>query len=302
MEKPLTTPVPRRQPRKPRRFAAEAAAYSFLAPYLLVFVLFMMIPAVWGVYISFTKWDILGSPEWVGIANYRKIFSEPLFIKSIVNTFLFMILTVIPLVGLALGLALLLNMKLRGTALVRTVVFMPYVVTVSVVGILWAWLYDANVGLINYYLSLLGIGKIDWLGDRDTALLAIAIATVWWTINVNMIIYLAGLQDIPKELYEASQLDGASPSQQFRYVTLPLLAPVNAFVIPLTVIGAWRVFGQVVVMTRGGPEASTYVIAQYTYLTAFQNFEMGPASAAAVVLLLITLVFSLIQMRAFRIL
>lgn len=262
----------------------------------------MLIPAVWGVYISFTQWDILGSPNWVGLANYRKILADPLFLKSVANTFVFMLMTVIPLVGVGLGLALLLNQKLRGTALVRTLVFMPYVVTVSVVGILWVWLYNRNIGLINYYLGLLGFGKIDWLGDSNTALLSVAVATVWWTINVNMIIYLAGLQDIPKDLYEAAQLDGASPVQQFRFVTLPLLLPVNAFVLPLTVIGAWRVFGQVFVMTRGGPEASTYVIAQYIYLTAFQNFEMGPASAAAVILLLITLVFSLAQMRAFRVL
>lgn len=288
--------------KRARRLRDDLEAYAFLGPFLAIFIVFTVAPAIFGVGISFMKWDILGTPSWRGIGNYVRIFNDPMFIASIINTFKFMLLTVIPLVTIGLALAMLLNAGLRGTVIARTIIFMPYVITVSAVGILWVWIYDGNTGLINYYLSLLGIAPILWLTEKGSAMIALAITTVWWTVNVNMIIYLAGLQDIPRELYEAAQLDGANGWEQFKRVTLPLLGPVHAFVVPLTVIGAWRVFGQVYVMTKGGPEASTFVMAQYTYLTAFQNFEMGPAAASAVVLLLITLVFSLIQLRAFKVL
>ncbi|WP_425145110.1 carbohydrate ABC transporter permease [Deinococcus sp.] len=285
-----------------RRQLNDLSAYLFMSPYLLLFVLFLLIPAVMGVVISFTNWDILGTPTWRGLGNYVQIFRDPLFRQAVTNTFMFMLLTAVPLVVVGLGLAVLLNQKLRGRGFVRTVVFLPYVVTVSAVGILWVWMYDKTVGLINYVLSLVGLAPVAWLTDTHTALTAIAVATLWWTVNVNMIIYLAGLQDIPRELGEAAEIDGATPWLAFWRITLPLLQPVHAFVIPLTVISAWRVFGQVYSMTKGGPEGSTYVIAQYTYLTAFQNFQMGPAAAAGVVLLLITLAFSLVQLRAMRVL
>ena len=285
-----------------RRRLNDVSAYLFMSPYLLLFVLFLLLPAIMGVVISFTNWDILGTPTWRGLGNYVQIFQDALFRRSVLNTFEFMLLTAVPLVVVGLGLAVLLNQKLRGRSFVRTVVFLPYVVTVSAVGILWVWMYDKTVGLINYLLSLVGLGPVAWLTDTHTALTAIAVATLWWTVNVNMIIYLAGLQDIPRELGEAAEIDGATPATAFWRITLPLLQPVHAFVIPLTVISAWRVFGQVYSMTKGGPEASTYVIAQYTYLTAFQNFQMGPAAAAGVVLLLITLAFSLVQLRAMKVL
>jgi multiple sugar transport system permease protein len=296
---PSATVTPKHRSRQWRN---DLTAYLFLSPYLLLFFLFLLLPAIFGVFISFTNWDILGSPSWSGLKNYQTIFKDALFIKSISNTFYFMLLTAPPMILVGLGLAVLLNQRLRGTALARTVVFLPYVLTVSVVGVVWSWIYQPNVGLLNFYLQMLGLSSINWLGTTTSAMPALAITTLWWTVNVNMIIYLAGLQDIPAELYEAAELDGAGSAAKFRFVTLPLLLPINAFVIPLTVISAWRVFGQAYVMTQGGPEASTYVMAQYTYLMAFQNFQMGPASASAVILLLITLVFSLIQLRAFRVL
>jgi multiple sugar transport system permease protein len=175
--------------------------------------------------------------------------------------------------------------------------------SVSAVGIVWVWILDRNFGLLNYYLKFLGVNPpIAWLTDKDTAMPAIAITTIWWTVNTNMIIYLAGLQDIPEELYEAAKIDGANGWQQVRHITIPMLMPVNAFVIPLTVIASWRVFGQAFVMTQGGPQGRTFTIAQYIYLTAFQNFRMGQAAAAGVVLMLITLFFTVIQLRAMKVL
>lgn len=278
----------------------DFVAYSFLGPYLILFIVFLLGPAIFGIGISFTHWDIMGSPSLAGTSNFRQIFSDPLFRQSIVNTLYFVALTVAPLVVLGLALALLLNSRLHGKAIARTIVFLPHVVMVSAVGIIWVWIYDTNFGLLNNYLTKLGLPAFGWLTDPNIAMPALAITTIWWTVNTNMIIYLAALQDIPQELYEAGMLDGAGSWSLFRHITLPMLIPVNVFVVPLTVIGSWRVFGQSYVMTRGGPEGRTFFLAQYIYLTAFQNFEMGPASAAAVVLLGIVLVFTLLQLWAMR--
>jgi multiple sugar transport system permease protein len=278
------------------------AAYLFLAPYLALFAVFTLAPAAAGVAISFTNWDIMGTPTFIGLDNYRQIFADSLFQQALGNTFYFMLLTAVPLIALGLALAMLLNQRLRGRGLARTIVYLPQVVMVSAVGIIWVWMYDQNWGLINYYLGKLHIPSIGWLDDVNAAMPALALTTIWWTVGTNMVIYLAGLQDIPDELYEAARIDGASRWALFRHITLPLLQPVNAFVIPLTVIASWRVFGQSYVMTRGGPQGRTFVIAQYIYTTAFQNFEMGPAAAASVVLLLITLVFAVVQLRALRVL
>lgn len=281
----------------------DRTAYLFLAPYLVLFTIFTLAPAMAGVGMSFTHWDILGPPSWAGLANYRQIVRDSLFWQSIGNTFYFMLLTAVPLIVMGLALALLLNQRLRGRAVVRTVVVLPYVVMVSAVGIIWVWIYDTNYGLLNYYLGkLAGALQIGWLTEGNWAMPALALTMVWWSVNTNMIIYLAGLQDIPEELYDAAKIDGAGRWSLFRFITFPLLLPVNAFVIPLTIIASWRAFGLPFVMTKGGPEGHTFVIAQYIYLTAFQNFQMGPAAAAAVVLLLITLIFTVIQLRTLRVL
>ena len=288
--------------RRRKAIRRNVTAYLYLAPFLILFTVFLLAPVLVGVGISFTHWDILGSPTWAGLDNFKRIFADSLFLRSVVNTFYFFLLTAAPLIVLGLALALLLNQRLRARAIVRTIVFLPHVVMVSAVGIIWVWILDTNWGLLNYYLSKLGVPHIGWLTDTRWSMPALAITTIWWTVNGNMIIYLAGLQDIPDELYDAAKIDGANSFARFRHVTLPMLRPVHAFVIPLTVIASWRVFGQAYVMTQGGPESSTFVIAQYIYLAAFQDFNMGPASAAAVVLMLITLAFTLVQLRTMRIL
>jgi multiple sugar transport system permease protein len=275
-------------------------AYLFLAPYLVLFGAFLLLPAVWGVGISFTEWDILGSPSWVGLANFRDVFTDPLFRTALVNTFYFVLLAAVPLIVLALALALLLNQRLRGRAIARTIVFLPHVVMISAVGVIWVWIYDRNFGLLNYYLTRIGLPAVGWLSAPNVAMVSVAMTTVWWVVGTNMVIYLAGLQDIPEELYDAAKVDGAGAWTLFRNITFPLLLPVNAFVFPLTVVACWRVFGQVYVMTGGGPGDRTFVVAQYIYVTAFQNFQMGTASAAAVVLMVITLAFTLVQLRAMR--
>jgi len=326
--------------------------YLFLAPYLILFGIFLMLPAIVGVFASFTDWSISGTPHFVGLKNYQTIFNDPLFQQSLVNTLYFVAITAVPLivVGLLLALlvnqnlrgrtiirtiifndplfqqslvntlyfvaitavplivvglllALLVNQNLRGCTIIRTIIFLPYVVSISVVGIVWVWILDRTFGLLNFYLGPLGIHPaVGWLTDVNAAMPALAVTTVWWTVNANMIIYLAGLQDIPEELYEAARIDGANGWQVFRFITIPMLLPVNAFVIPTTVIACWRVFGQAFVMTKGGPQGRTFVIAQYIYQTAFQNFRMGQAAAAAVILLLLTLAFTVVQLRTMKVL
>ena len=214
----------------------------------------------------------------------------------------FVILAAIPLIALGFLLALLVHQNLRGRNIARAIVFLPHVVSVAAVGIIFQWILERSSGLLNYYLGELGVREpINWLGEPESAMPAIAITTIWWTVNGNMIIYLAGLQDIPADLYEAARIDGAGRWQEVRYVTIPMLMPVNAFVIPLTVIACWRVFGQVFVMTRGGPQGATFTIAQFIYETAFTDFSMGLASAAGVILMVITLGFTVVQLRAMKV-
>ncbi len=280
----------------------DLIAYAFMAPYLFLFIVFLLLPAFVGVYASFTKWGIIGDPKWVGFRNYNKLINSELFLESLQNTLYFVILAAIPLIVLGFLLALLVNQKLRGRNIARAIVFLPHVVSVAAVGIIFQWILERSSGLLNYYLGLLGVNPpINWLGEPESAMPAIAITTIWWTVNGNMIIYLAGLQDIPEELYESARIDGASGWQLTRYITIPMLLPVNAFVIPLTIIACWRVFGQVFVMTRGGPQGSTFTVAQFIYETAFVNFNMGRASAAGVILMLITLCFTVVQLRAMKV-
>jgi len=284
----------------PRRIGETLAAYLFLAPYLLVFLLFLLLPTLASIGVSFTQWGVLGLPRWLGLANYRTILSDQMFWQAFRNTLYFAFLTVPLLVAGGLGLAVLFNQSLRGRVVARTVVFMPYAIMVTVVGMLWRWMYNANFGLVNFYLSALGLPQVAWLTNVTWAMPGVAISTAWWQIGTNMVIYLAGLQEIPVELYEAARVDGAGPWQSFRNITLPGLYLMHVFVVPLSVIASLRAFGQILVMTHGGPLGSTYVLVQHLYATGWVNFRMGEASAVGVILLLITFIFTIFQLRYFR--
>ena len=227
----------------------DLIAYAFMTPYLVLFIVFLLLPAAVGVYASFTKWGIIGQPKWIGFKNYTKLLNSELFIESLQNTLYFVILAAIPLIVLGFLLALLVHQKLRGRNIARAIVFLPHVVSVAAVGIIFQWILERSSGLLNYYLGVLGVNPpINWLGDPESAMPAIAITTIWWTV-----------------------------------------------------IACWRVFGQVFVMTRGGPQGSTFTIAQYIYETAFVNFNMGVASAAGVILMLVTLSFTIVQLRAMKV-
>ena len=217
----MSSPTPTKEKRATSRWNSiknDLIAYAFMAPYLFLFIVFLLLPAFVGVYASFTKWGIIGEPKWRGLKNYTKLLNSELFIESLQNTLYFVVLAAIPLIVLGFLLALLVNQKLRGRNIARAIVFLPHVVSVAAVGIIFQWILERSSGLLNYYLGLLGVNPpINWLGDPDSAMPAIAITTIWWTVNGNMIIYLAGLQDIPEDLYEAAKIDGAGRWQELRY-------------------------------------------------------------------------------------
>ena len=273
--------------------------FLFMSPYLVVFLLFLFLPALTGVFISFTDWQILGTPNWVGSENFDYIFGDRMFWRAMTNTLVFTLLTVIPMVVGGLLFAVLFNEKLRGRVIARTVIFLPYAVMVTIVGILWRWIYDKNFGLANYYLGEFQLGPVSWLTSPHIALIAVAITTVWWQIGTNTIIYLAGLQEIPEDLYEAAKVDGSTALQRFLFITIPSLRLIHIFVIPLSVISSMRVFGQVLVMTQGGPIGSTYTLVQHLYSVGWINFRQGEAAAIGVMLFLITFLLTVMQLYAF---
>lgn len=276
-------------------------ALIFLLPYLIVFILFRLGPGIAGLLTSFTKWNIVGSPEFIGIDNFTTLVQDKMFHTALINTFYFMIITAPTLIILGLAFAILLNQPIKGKALARTVIFAPYVIMSTVVGIIWNWIYDYNIGLLNYWLGLIGIDKVEWLTSSSMAMISISITTAWWLVGYNMVLFLAGLQEIPEELYEAAKIDGAGTWKRFTNVTLPLLRPTMFVVVMMTIINCFQVFDQVYVMTGGGPGTSTLTIVQYLYHQAFGNFNLGYGSAIGFVLFIILVIFAIVQMKTMRV-
>ncbi|OXM84026.1 carbohydrate ABC transporter permease [Paenibacillus rigui] len=275
-------------------------AALFLLPYLLIFVVFRFGPSVAGLFVGFLKWNIVGKATFAGLNNFTKLFRDPIFYTALINTLKFLLMTLPPLVILSLLLAVLLNQKLRFRNTVRTISIIPYVLIPAVVGIIWNWLYDNNFGILNYYLKAIGIAPVEWLTNDKYALFSVAIVTVWSYMGYNMILYLAGLQDISKELYEASTIDGANKVQTFMKITLPLLKPITSMIITLTLINTIQVFDQIFVMTNGGPGTATLTLVQYLYGTAFQNYNLGYGSALGIAILAILVVMVQIQSRLLK--
>jgi multiple sugar transport system permease protein len=272
-------------------------AVLFLLPYLVIFSVFRFIPSVGGLLVSFFKWSLGGNPQFIGVDNYVNLAQDSSFYVAIKNTLAFFVLTVPVLVVASLLLAMLLNQKLAGRKVMRTISIIPYVLIPSIVGIMWNWIYDNNFGLLNYYIKKLGGGPVFWLTDERFALVAVSIVVVWTYIGYDMILFLAGLQGIPKETYEAAEVDGASRRQVFWHITLPLLKPVTMMVSTLTLVNVVQLFDQIYVMTNGGPGTSTLTMVQYMYTSAFTNYELGYGSAIEVVILLLLMVLITVQNR-----
>ena len=272
-------------------------ALLFLLPYLLIFSLFRFVPSIGGLVVSLFDWSLGGNPKMIGADNYKRLAKDPAFLTSVKNTFMFFILTVPVLVVVSLLLAVLVNQKLRGRNAVRAISIIPYVLIPAIVGIMWNWLYDNNFGLLNYYLRQIHLDPVFWLTDEKVALVAVSLVVMWTYLGYDMILFLAGLQGVSSQLYEAASIDGASRWQTFRYVTLPLLKPVTMMVTTLTLVNVVQLFDQIYVMTNGGPGTSTLTMVQYMYTSAFNNYELGYGSAIEVVILVMLMVLIVLQNR-----
>jgi multiple sugar transport system permease protein len=284
-----------------RRPRLVATAYLFLAPGLLLFVVFRVYPLLEGLRLSFTNARLGRTAyQYIGLVNYARLVDDVRYHVSLVNTAFYTVASTVPVLAIPLVLALALNRgRLRN--LLRSMFFFPFTLSVVTVGLAWLWLLDPVVGPFNYYLRGLGVPTRSWLADPQTAMWAIIVTTVWWVTGYYLVIYLAGLQDIPRDLYEAAALDGAGGWRVFRSITLPLLRPVILFVVVTHIIGSFQLFGQVFILTGGGPGDTTRTVVQHLFETAFQNFfQFGVASAMAWVLFAVTLLFSVVQFRLLR--
>ncbi|MGX9824660.1 carbohydrate ABC transporter permease [Lactococcus lactis] len=268
----------------------------FLGPSLVGFLTFIAVPILYSLYISFTDWNLLTSAQFVGFKNYISLFKDATFWSALRNTVAFIIGYLPSVMIFGLLIALLLNSKIKFKTLFRGIYFLPVVTSWVAVSLVWKWLLNGQYGLINYFLSLMGIHGPSWLTDPKTAMIAVIITSVWKDIGFIMVLYLGGLQNISPSLYEAAELDGANMWHSFWNVTLPGLRPTTFFVVMISLINSFQVFDQVNIMTGGGPGNATNVMVQNIYNSAFNFFEMGRASAMSWILFLIIFGVSLVQM------
>lgn len=261
--------------------------YLFISPWLVSFLFFDLIPIISGFYHSFTEWNTLGTENFIGLANYQEALTrDPLFWKSVSNTFYFIAVSVPLGIGTAFVLALLLNAEIRGSAVYRTIFYLPSVVPTVAAVIVWIFIFETRRGILNYGLELIGLPAVRWLSDPQWAMPALIIMSLW-TIGAAMIIFLAGLQGIPQELYEAAEVDGANPFQRLRRVTIPLMTPTIFFNLIMGLVAAFQAFNNAFIMTGGGPRNATLLYMLHLYNNAFSYFRMGYASALAVMLFIV---------------
>lgn len=263
----------------------------FIFPAFLGTFVFIIIPVLFSLYLSFCEWDLLSEIKFIGIKNYQNLFNEPSFYLILKNTFIFAISTAVVGITLPLILASILNNKIMGSEFYKTAYFLPFITPMIVIAIIWEWIFDPNNGLLNYILKT----NINWLYNTNTALIALIIVSSWKLIGYNMVIFLSGFSTINQNIYESSKIDGATSIQTFFKITLPLLSPTIFFVLVVTTISSFQVFDLIYLMTQGGPLESTNVLVYWIYKNAFDFFEIGKASAGAYVLFLIILNLTIIQ-------
>jgi multiple sugar transport system permease protein len=284
------------------RVYRRASSYLFAAPYLLLFGGFVVLPLLFGLGLSLFRWDMLSAApaRFAGVDNYREALGDRYFWMALGATGRFVgmavPLTILTALAIAVGIS---SVPQRGQAFYRAAYYLPTVITITVSGLLWRWFYNAEFGLFNAYLGKIGM-KAPWITDPQWAMVSLVLMTVWWTTGGPMIALLAGLQNIPASYYEAGAIDGATGWRRFFHITLPMLRPVLLFVVVMNVIGAFQVFGQVYIITRGGPEMSTRTMVQYIYETAFNNYRMGYAAALSWLLFAVIALFSALQFRLMR--
>ena len=276
------------------------SAYLYISPFFIIFTVFGLFPILFTFYVSFKEWNILSSGEFIGLQNYIKLFTDdPLFWKSVGNTIILWIMSTAPQIFLALVIAFALNQKfLKGKQFYKLAVFIPYVTSVVAVGIIFSVIFGKQYGILNYLLSLIGIDPINWQGNTLAAQIAISIMVLWRWTGYNSIIFIAALQNIPNDLYEAATIDGASKFQQFLHITIPMIRPMIIFVVIVSTIGGMQLFTEPLLFLGqgGGSSAQGLTMSLYLYEEAFVRNNFGYASAIAVLLFLVILVFSLVNL------
>jgi ABC-type sugar transport system permease subunit len=282
------------------KYLTKLIPYLFVFPSFVGVLTFLLLPSISVVVISFFSWNILTPPKFIGFKNYVTIFHDHVAMHSILVTIYYVLLNIPLQTVLAIVLALLMNQRIRGISVFRSLYVIPWLASPVAISVVWQWIFDPSYGVLNAVLSVFHIPKLDWLSSTKDALPAIALVNIWQYTGYNMLFFLAGLQGIPPHLYEAAEIDGARPFRRFIAITLPLLQPTLFFVLITSIIGSFQVFDTVYVMTKGGPDHATNTYNYYLFQQGFQFFHMGYASALAVLLFLVILIVTLIQFLYFN--
>ena len=274
--------------------------YAFVAPNMVLLIVFVLLPLVWAVVISFQQTNGFGDGRFIGLDNYSRLATDPVFWRATVNTLLFTVIVTPLSMAIGLGIAVLLNSVLPARGLFRSILILPMAISGVATALIGVLIFDQDTGVIDKLLRSVGLPTISWQSSGAAAFASVLLVTLWWRVGFNMLIYLAGLQAINPELYEAARLDGANGWQRFRYLTVPLVGPSSFFLLILNVIYSFQVFDIVFVLTGGGPENATTVLVTYAYDNGFVTGEQGYAAAIGVFLLLLTLVFTIVRWRTSR--
>lgn len=295
---PTANPPARTARVRSARSGDRLAGWAFVAPFLVFFLAFLIWPMIHGLYLSFTDISLTGAGgDFVGLANYTETFGDGDVWRSLGNTAWFTLLSTIPLVLVSLLMAVLVEQGLPGQWLWRLSFFMPYLLASTVVSQIWIWIFNPQLGAANNILAALGVEPIAWLQNPDTAMIGVVVATVWWTIGFNFLLYLAAIQNIPPQQYEAAAIDGAGKFRQFWSITMPQLLPTTILIVMLQVLASLKLFDQVYQMTGGGPGGATRSILQYVYEVGFTGYRFGYSAAISYVFFAIIIIVSLVQFR-----
>lgn len=279
-----------------KKFDQIFTILMFVLPAIIPLIVFWIVPIFKSLFISFTDWDYI-SAEYsiVGLKNYRELFSNKLFYDALKNTSIFTLGTLLPTIAGGLSLALLLRSNFKSSAIYKAIIFSPWITPTVAISIVWSWIFEPNYGFANYILNLCNLPKLQWLQSSNTAMIGVIMVTVWKSIGWAMIFYLTALEKIPKDLYESASIDGADSLNKFKSITLPLISPTTFFLCVITMINSLQAYDQIQVLTQGGPSGSTRTLLYMYYQCAFENFNIGEATAIATVILVITCILSLIQ-------
>jgi multiple sugar transport system permease protein len=271
------------------------AGYALVAFFGVPFLIFNVGPVLFGMYVGFTEWGIIGAPHWIGLDNYRAALADPWVRVAFTNIVWYAIVIVPGVTVLGLLFALFVNQGWPLSAVARTILFTPNVVSATVIGLIWVWVLDTQFGVLNHYLGYLGIGPVKWLTSVQWSLIGVSIASIWWDMGLAFVLFLAALQNVPRDLYEAAEIDGAGCLAKLWHVVLPQIRPTISMVVTLQLISTMRIFSQVYVMTDGGPAGSSSSVIYYIYKTAVQQQRLGFASAVSILLFIAILVLTVLQ-------